>query len=85
MSRKLKFKPKITQVKLNPEQAVLACVCYNQNYDYQNTTKAKYSTGESKTLCDYWGVPRNTTTGIVCTQSTSTPLSSFKYAGSTIS
>jgi len=27
MSKKLKFKPVITRVKLNPEQAVLACVC----------------------------------------------------------
>lgn len=29
MSRKPKFKPEITRVKLNPEQAVLACTCYN--------------------------------------------------------
>ncbi len=29
MSRKPKFKPQITRVKLNPEQAVLACTCYN--------------------------------------------------------
>lgn len=28
MPRKLKFKPTITRVKLNPEQAVLACTCY---------------------------------------------------------
>lgn len=26
---KLKFRPRITRVKLNPEQAVLACSCYN--------------------------------------------------------
>jgi hypothetical protein len=29
MSRKPKFRPEITRVKLNPEQAVLSCVCYN--------------------------------------------------------
>lgn len=29
MSRKPKFKPVITRVKLNPEQAVLACDCYD--------------------------------------------------------
>lgn len=29
MSRKPKFKPEITRVKLNPEQAVLSCGCYN--------------------------------------------------------
>lgn len=28
MPRKLKFKPVIRRVKLNPEQAVLACACY---------------------------------------------------------
>jgi hypothetical protein len=32
MSRKPKFRPKITRVKLNPEQAVLACACYNQGW-----------------------------------------------------
>ncbi len=30
MSRKPKFKPEITRVKLNPEQAVLACSCYDR-------------------------------------------------------
>lgn len=29
MSRKPKFNPEITRVKLNPEQAVLACPCYS--------------------------------------------------------
>ncbi len=29
MKRKPKFKPVITRVKLNPEQAVLTCSCYN--------------------------------------------------------
>ncbi len=28
MGRKPKFKPVITRVKLNPEQAVLSCDCY---------------------------------------------------------
>jgi len=32
MSRKPKFKPEITRVKLNPEQAVLSCMCYNTGY-----------------------------------------------------
>lgn len=31
MSKKRKFRPKITQVKLNPEQAVLSCGCYQGN------------------------------------------------------
>lgn len=29
MSKKMKFKPEITRVRLNPEQAVLACTCYS--------------------------------------------------------
>jgi len=29
MSKKPKFKPTITRVKLNPEQAVLTCGCYS--------------------------------------------------------
>ena len=29
MSRKLKFRPVVTRVKLNPEQAVLACNCWD--------------------------------------------------------
>jgi len=32
MPRKPKFKPEITRVKLNPEQAVLACPCYVSGY-----------------------------------------------------
>jgi hypothetical protein len=31
MSKKPKFKPRITRVKLNPEQAVLACDCFDNN------------------------------------------------------
>ena len=29
MSKKPKFRPEITRVKLNPEQAVLTCACYD--------------------------------------------------------
>lgn len=29
-AKKKKFRPVITRVKLNPEQAVLSCACYNQ-------------------------------------------------------
>jgi hypothetical protein len=29
MSRRPKFKPEIRRIKLNPEQAVLQCSCYN--------------------------------------------------------
>lgn len=32
MPRKPRFKPEITRVKLNPEQAVLACACFAGGY-----------------------------------------------------
>jgi hypothetical protein len=32
MSNKPKFKPAVTRVKLNPEQAVLSCDCYDGSY-----------------------------------------------------
>ena len=31
MPRKPKFRPVITRVKLNPEQAVLTCMCYDNS------------------------------------------------------
>lgn len=31
MSKKPKFNPEITRVKLNPEQAVLTCTCFDAN------------------------------------------------------
>ena len=31
-AKKKKFKPVITQVKLNPEQAVLSCECYDSGF-----------------------------------------------------
>ncbi len=33
MPKKPKFKPVITRIKLNPEQAVLYCACYNLGYE----------------------------------------------------
>jgi hypothetical protein len=44
MARKPKFKPIVTRVKLNPEQAVLACGCYNGGWNYTSTGFAFYST-----------------------------------------
>lgn len=34
MKKKPKFNPEITRVKLNPEQAVLACTCYDNSRRY---------------------------------------------------
>ncbi|MDD2689103.1 MAG: hypothetical protein PHT41_03005 [Candidatus Omnitrophica bacterium] len=38
MPRKPKFRPVITRVKLNPEQAVLACACYDRSTLNQTST-----------------------------------------------
>jgi hypothetical protein len=32
MVKKKKFKPVVTKIKLNPEQAVLQCSCYNTGF-----------------------------------------------------
>jgi hypothetical protein len=38
MSRRPKFKPEIRRIKLNPEQAVLACSCYANGHRYSGTS-----------------------------------------------
>ena len=47
MAKKQKFKPVITRVKLNPEQAVLSCSCYS-GFRVEGVTT--YDTG-------YWSSP----------------------------
>ena len=54
MSRKPKFNPEITRVKLNPEQAVLVCDCYNQD--------RKAGAGADKPYCVYG--PKGTGSGL---------------------
>ncbi len=55
MSRKPKFKPVITRVKLNPEQAVLTCNCFSGGWQFAfdgynrpggNWFQATYCTGK---------------------------------------
>lgn len=38
MGRKPKFKPMITRIKLNPEQAVLTCNCFNAGFRLYRTS-----------------------------------------------
>ena len=50
MSRKAKFNPEITRVKLNPEQAVLVCQCATDGYaDPCGTKGGAYCTYNSRT------------------------------------
>jgi len=34
MQKRIKFKPAINKIRLNPEQAVLTCDCYNAGYKF---------------------------------------------------
>lgn len=58
MSRKPKFRPVITRVKLNPEQAVLICTCFQYGWHFpthggtESQTFAQYDTCERK-FCSY--------------------------------
>jgi nitrite reductase/ring-hydroxylating ferredoxin subunit len=45
MSKKPKFKPEITRIALNPEQAVLTCQCYNASF-YAATGSFGNNTGQ---------------------------------------
>ena len=52
MGRKPKFRPVITRVKLNPEQAVLSCSCYSMGYNWSTTQAGGANTA-------YWGCQGN--------------------------
>jgi len=56
MSRKAKFKPEITRVKLNPEQAVLECPCWTASYIYDAGGRNKSD------VCNVGGYTRPDTT-----------------------
>lgn len=55
MAQKAKFKPTVTKVKLNPEQAVLACGCYKgANFSQMSSQVDTYGClGSSKTPQPY--------------------------------
>ena len=66
MSKKPKFRPVLTRIKLNPEQAVLACGCYSTGLIAQYTgaiTEASW-TPTSSTVCNgYWSKTTLSATG----------------------
>lgn len=65
MSKKAKFKPLITRIKLNPEQTVLACNCYDQG-----RLVSSNQTAGSTSVCSCAG-DKNSTTLRQCSESTS--------------
>lgn len=66
MSKKPKFKPEITRVKLNPEQAVLTCDCYDQTRKFLTTFTANAS------RCCSFAPKANTKTSNTYTSGTAT-------------
>lgn len=48
MAGKMKFKPEVTRVRLNPEQAVLECFCYNTG----RAQTLRTCSGKSTTTCE---------------------------------
>jgi hypothetical protein len=51
MPKKPKFKPRITVVKLNPEQAVLTCNCYSEGLRGSGYSEPEPSLWHNFTLC----------------------------------
>lgn len=49
MTKKARFKPVITRVKLNPEQAVLVCDCFNAGLKYTRGVSTAFG------FTDYYG------------------------------
>jgi hypothetical protein len=45
MSGKMKFMPVVTRIKLNPEQAVLVCSCWNSRRAVSNARGTRRRTG----------------------------------------
>ncbi len=43
MAEKIRFKPVITRIKLNPEQAVLGCTCYSRSQSQGAGTSGRRS------------------------------------------
>ncbi|MBN1492822.1 MAG: hypothetical protein JW938_01595 [Candidatus Omnitrophica bacterium] len=54
MAKKPKFKPEITRVKLNPEQAVLACTCMAIGMQWTHRSWIAHSSYIDRAMCT-WG------------------------------
>jgi hypothetical protein len=59
MARKSKFKPVITRVKLNPEQAVLSCSCYTAGFVQHPSNMNWANTNERFSACNVKAIVSN--------------------------
>ena len=76
MPKEPKFKPEITRIKLNPEQAVLTCNCYDDNTRWLVTSAMYASVPTSWSLCS--GKTKEARTPCVTTESAISG-SSYEY------
>lgn len=53
MPRKPKFRPEIRRIKLNPEQAVLQCNCWNTNHHWKSSNHRDFGSMSPVTVCDF--------------------------------
>ena len=82
MAKKPKFKPEITRVKLNPEQAVLSCTCMSIGMQWTHTSHIAHRTYIPRDMCT-WG--RGTTSHVPCYTNPATGYYGFRHASSTAS
>jgi len=61
MFKKLKFKPEVTRVKLNPEQAVLNCPCARYGRTWSASVNDGDNYGGTSTVCNPTGTDRGHT------------------------
>jgi hypothetical protein len=73
MARRPKFRPEIRRIKLNPEQAVLTCPCYNTAHHWTSNVNRDFAHMSPAALCDYGA--KSTRTEVQCVpQHSSAPL-----------
>jgi len=63
-SKKKKFSPTVNRIALNPEQAVLACSCYNVGFKYNLGAVNKYDWNNPSYICQQSVVFPNNRVGI---------------------
>lgn len=51
MAKKMKFKPEVTRIRLNPEQAITICMCYNVG----RSQTLRSCSGKQTTVCESEG------------------------------
>lgn len=80
MPKKIKFKPTITRIKLNPEQAVLSCNCHTTAVTLTNPADRSETLGPWSNVC-----VGKSTGAIVACMSPHLSMPSYAVTGNTVS